>query len=111
MLLLIAALWGGLGGGPNPSRAQYTISEFIDASGDGASHILGSPVAIAVDRIGIAYVPGGVSSDVLKITPSAEITESIDISRFFTIRPPCNLLDVKPAFTPSGFDLLRISAH
>jgi hypothetical protein len=67
-------LLGSLG---MPSSAQV-ITEIIDATGDGAGNALSHPSATTVDDSGNAFVAGGGSDNVFKITPGGVITEIID---------------------------------
>ena len=55
-----------------------TITEIIDATGDGAGNTLSIPFGIAVDGSGNVFVAGAVSDNVFKITPGGTITEIID---------------------------------
>ena len=57
----------------------YTITQILDASGDG-THPLDYPIDIAVDGDGNVYVPGAISDNVFKITPSGAITQILDAS-------------------------------
>ncbi len=61
-ILAVSALASG------PAAAQ-TITEIIDATGDGAGNVLNGPRLIAVDAAGNAYVTGFDSDNAFKITP------------------------------------------
>ena len=63
---------------PGPAPAQFTITEIIDATGDGAGHGLDRPEHIAVDAAGNVYVAGRTTNNAFKITPGGVITEIID---------------------------------
>ena len=63
--------------GASQATAQ-TITEIIDATGDGAGNGLNSPWDIALDAAGNAYVAGSNSDNAFKITPGGLITEIID---------------------------------
>jgi hypothetical protein len=54
------------------------VTQIIDDSGDGAGNVLMTPGATAVDHLGNAFVAGGGSDNVFKITPSGAITEILD---------------------------------
>ena len=61
--------------------APCTITEIIDATGDGGGNILEGPILIAVDGAENVYVVGGDSDgwgNAFKITPGGVITEIID---------------------------------
>ena len=70
-VFLLLALFNG------PAVAQ-TITEIIDATGDGADNTLNGPRGIAVDGSGNVYVTGYSSANAFKITPGGVITEIID---------------------------------
>ena len=55
-----------------------TITEIIDAAGDGAGSILGITTGIAVDAAGNTYVTGALSDNAFKVTPAGVITEIIN---------------------------------
>ena len=55
-----------------------TITEIIDATGDGGGNTLDTPLGVAVDGSGNVYVGGGGSHNVFRITPGGTITEIID---------------------------------
>ncbi|MFQ5515904.1 MAG: hypothetical protein ACE5FG_15970, partial [Myxococcota bacterium] len=57
-----------------------TITEIIDATGDGVGNTLNAPFGITVDAAGNAYVAGSVSDNAFKITPGGIITEIIDLT-------------------------------
>ena len=61
-----------------PPVAAQTITEIIDATGDGAGNGLNGPIGIAVDTAGNVYVPGIISDNAFQITPAGVITEIID---------------------------------
>ena len=58
--------------------AAQTITEIIDATGDGTGNGLEEPEGIAVDAAGNAYVTGRITNNAFKITPAGVITEIID---------------------------------
>jgi len=60
-----------------PVVAQ-TITEIIDATGDGAGNLLTGPRGIAVDSFDNVYVVGANSNRAFKITPGGVITEIIN---------------------------------
>ena len=60
--------------------SSQTVTEIIDATGDGAGNNLESPQIIAVDGSGNVFVTGDSSDNVFKITPDGTITEIIDAS-------------------------------
>jgi uncharacterized protein YjiK len=63
----------------SPSKAQYVVTEIIDATGDGGGNALDNALGVAVDSNGNVYVSGtGTSHNVFKITPGGTITEIID---------------------------------
>ena len=55
-----------------------TITEIIDAMGDGAGNTLDFPRGVAVDGAGNAFVIGESTDNVFKITPDGAITQIID---------------------------------
>lgn len=57
-----------------------SITEIVDASGDGVGRPLDNPVSMVVDSAGNAYVAGRVSDNVFMITPAGAVTEVIDAS-------------------------------
>ncbi len=60
-----------------PAVAQ-TITQIIDATGDGAGNPLDRPFCIAVDGAGNVFVVGDNSNRAFKITPGGVITVLID---------------------------------
>ncbi len=60
--------------------AHGTITEIIDAAGDGAGNKLNSPWGVAVDGAGNVYVTGQLTHNAFQITPAGIITEIIDAS-------------------------------
>ncbi len=62
---------------PLPAQAK-TITEIIDATGDGGGNILDQPADSAVDGSGNVYVTGLGSDNAFKIDPNGVITEIID---------------------------------
>jgi len=63
----------------SPSVGQ-TITEIIDAGGDGVGNILDTATGIALDGVGNVYMAGRVSNNAFKVTPGGVITEIIDAS-------------------------------
>ena len=61
-----------------PASDARTITELIDATGDGAGNPLNVPYDVAVDRAGSVYLTGFSSDNAFKITPAGMITEIID---------------------------------
>ncbi len=57
-----------------------TITEIIDATGDGAGNDLDWPRGITVDGAGNVFVTGISNDNAFKITPAGDITEIIDAS-------------------------------
>ncbi len=55
-----------------------TITEIIDATGDGAGNTLKSPNAVRVDAARNIYIAGSGTDNAFKITPAGVITEIID---------------------------------
>ena len=55
-----------------------TITEIIDATGDGGGNTMSFARGIAVDGSGNAFVGGATSDNVFKITPGGTITQIID---------------------------------
>jgi len=55
-----------------------TITEIIDATGDGGGNVLSAPRNIATDSSGNVFVSGDFSDNAFKITPGGVITEIID---------------------------------
>ncbi len=62
------------------ATAQYTITEIIDATGDGAGNVLNEAHRIAADAAGNAYVTGISSDNAFKITPMCVLLGDIDSS-------------------------------
>jgi streptogramin lyase len=62
---------------PIGAATATTITEIIDATGDGASNVLGSPFGVTVDDSGNVYIPGQTSNNVFRITPSGTVTQII----------------------------------
>jgi len=61
------------------SAAQaQTITEIIDATGDGTGNTMEGPNDVAVDSSGNVYLAGRDSDNAFKITPGGVITEIID---------------------------------
>jgi len=58
--------------------AAQTITEIIDATGDGAGNTLNTPSGLAVDASGNVFVGGAGSDNGFKIAPGGAITEIID---------------------------------
>ena len=54
-------------GGCSVGGTPCTITEIIDATGDGAGNVLNAPFGVAVDPIGNVYVTGGGSDNAFKI--------------------------------------------
>ena len=73
MLLLACAILG------MQANAQ-TITQIIDATGDGHGNTLDEASGVAIDESGNAYVSGFASDNVFRITPEGIITEIIDES-------------------------------
>jgi len=65
-------------GACSTSGPLCTITEIIDATGDGAGNILDLPQDITTDSSGNVYVAGFDSSNAFQITPGGVITEIID---------------------------------
>ncbi|MFQ5424130.1 MAG: hypothetical protein ACE5F9_09130 [Phycisphaerae bacterium] len=63
--LAAVSLVAALGAGRAPAQ---TITEIIDATGDGAGNGLGQPFGVAVDAAGNTYVTGASSHNAFKIT-------------------------------------------
>ena len=63
---------------PTLSVPPSTITEILDAAGDGTGNTLTEPQAVAVDGSGNAYVTGRMSHNVFEVTPAGVITEIID---------------------------------
>jgi len=61
-----------------PREACRRITAIIDASGDGAGHILDGPLGIAVDAVGNVYVTGSLSGNAFRVTPSGTIVPLLD---------------------------------
>ena len=72
LLLFIICLMGA-------ANAQ-TITEIIDATGDGTGNTLNWPQGIAVDGSGNVYLTGFNTHNAFKITPGGVITEIIDFT-------------------------------
>ena len=70
-ILVVSALGSG-------RATAQTITQIIDSTGDGAGNGLDTPIGIAVDSAGNAYVTGLFSNNVFMITPAGVITEIID---------------------------------
>ena len=58
--------------------AGGTITEIIDATGDGAGNTLDSLDGVAVDASGNVYVAANLSDNAFQITPGGTITQIID---------------------------------
>ena len=55
-----------------------TISQILDATGDGAGHALATPRGVAVDADGNVYVAGSASDNVFKISSGGAIQQILD---------------------------------
>ena len=62
------------------ASAGQTITEIIDATGDGAGNILDYSYTLAVDGFGNVYVNGLESNNAFKVTPQGVITELIQMT-------------------------------
>ena len=62
---------------PRGALAQ-SITEIIDATGDGAGNPLDRPFGIAVDESGNVFVTGSFTDNTFEITPGGVITQIID---------------------------------
>ncbi len=80
MIAVVVALGLEISVLPANVMAQGTITEIIDASGDGAGKPLDDPTDIAVDGAGNVYVNGKNSDNTFRITPAGTITEIINAS-------------------------------
>ena len=58
--------------------AAQTITEIIDATGDGGGNTLSFPYGLVVDSSGNVFVAGAGSDNGFQITPGGTITEIID---------------------------------
>jgi hypothetical protein len=55
-----------------------TITQIMDATGDGVGHTLTNPLGVAVDGSGNIYVTGYFSHNAFKITPAGVVTQIIE---------------------------------
>jgi hypothetical protein len=60
------------------SAVAWTVTEIIDATGDGVGNTLSFPHGVAVDGSGNVYVADPNSRNVFQITPGGTITEILD---------------------------------
>jgi len=60
------------------SGTPCTITEIINATGDGSGNTIELPSEIATDSSGNVFVVGGISDNAFKITPGGTITEIIN---------------------------------
>ena len=77
-IAVVVVLGIGLALVPANALAQGSITEIIDASGDGAGNLLDVAFGVAVDDAGNVYVTGTFSDNAFQITPAGTITEIID---------------------------------
>ena len=71
VMLACMAVW-------TSSVVASTITEIINASGDGVGNVLGGPMGVAADADGTAYVVGYYSDNAFEIASLGAITQIID---------------------------------